>query len=1366
MLSKNRKPFILQFALILALMGGAFGVQTVQAVTHTVININDSGPGSLRQAIANAAPGDVISFDSSLAGQTIMLASQMNINKNLIIDGVGLNPRVEISGGNAVRIFLIDAPSTIAPTIRNVVLKEGKQTGSSYTNFGGAMFVGNNTTLTLENVRITNNTAYSAGAIYISPYAIVNISNSEIIGNRSDVEAGAILVKSIGILNLRGNVISNNVAGGAGTIYFSGATNTSLIENNLFENNSAAAGGAIVGELGNARIEVRNNLFAGNHATTARAGAVYFSASTIPTLIILENNTFYDNDAVGEGGGAYLGAAVDYYLVNNTFSNNAATMGGNLYLGPGASVPKMYNNLFANHAGGGDCYAFYNSFINGGNNLVEDGSPECKPTLTGDPMLGPLADNGGSTQTMALLPGSPALNAGNTTHCPAADQRGIARPQGSGCDIGAFEYVPLHLSLTGNQTLGGVASADEDILKFDGTNWSLFFDGSDVGVAGSDLFGFSIVDADTILMAFNTSFTLNGMSVTPRDVVRFEATSLGSNTAGAFSMYLNGIDVGLDVSAENIDSVNLLLDGRVLISTTGNPVVTGVTGGRDEDVLAFVPTSLGNNTSGTWSMYFDGSDVGLAETSGEDVDALDVLNGKVYLSTVNDFSVNGVTGADEDVFVCAPTSLGNVTACNYSSVLYFDGSAWGLAANDVDGMSIFASGFTSPPTGTPTPTASATPSQTRTSTATSTPTNTATLGASTPTHTATATPTVTPTQTATPTPIVTQTPGSSDLIFADGFESGNLSAWTASAINGGDLSVSSSAALVGAQGLQAVINDTNTIQVTDDSPNAEPRYRVRFYFDPNSISMASGDAHFIFKGFMGTSTEVLRVEFRQSAGLYQIRTGAFQNDSSWVYSDWYTISDGSHSIELDWSAETTSGPTNGSLTLWIDGIGKVTLAGVDNSGKRIDRIRLGALTGIDAGTRGTYYFDAFESRRQNYIGPVPASTTPVQVYVGGILQNSYNVPAQSSERASYTASGMMRVLSTNGGNILASQRFVHNHNGSLWTGYSEQMGFPENQLATSYAFPWYDNVNHDSRLRVANPGNSHAAVTVSIGGIVQGTHSVPPGGSLLVSYAGLNNGPVKVESTNGISILASMQVADNTGSAWTDVMGLPLGQVRTSYVLPWYDNVNLNAQLRLGNIGNFSTTVTVAVGGVVQGNYVLAPNQAIQVAYNALNGGPVRVESSASVPIVASIRFAHFNGSTWTNYSETMGHRSGSLDTHYYFPVYDNVNHNSQLRLVNVGTGSTTVNVTINGVLQGSYLLQPNQGQQVSFAGIDSGPVLVQSMNGQPIIASEIVSYFDVSAGTSYSEMIGLPFAHLTTSYLFPAYDNSNIDSQLRFGVP
>ena len=231
-------------------------------------------------------------------------------------------------------------------------------------------------------------------------------------------------------------------------------------------------------------------------------------------------------------------------------------------------------------------------------------------------------------------------------------------------------------------------------------------------------------------------------------------------------------------------------------------------------------------------------------------------------------------------------------------------------------------------------------------------------------------PTVTPSPTVTNTPTATNTPGGSgDVIFADGFESGTLSAWTSNANDAGDLSASASAALVGSQGLQAVVDDANTIYVTDDTPIAEPRYRVRFYFDPNSIAMASGDAHFIFKGFMGTGTDVLQVEFRNLSGAYQIRGKILNDASAFVVTNWFTISDAPHAIELDWRASSGAGANNGGLMLWIDNVQKADLTGVDNDTSRIDRVRLGALAGMDAGTNGTYFFDAFESRRQTFIGP-------------------------------------------------------------------------------------------------------------------------------------------------------------------------------------------------------------------------------------------------------------------------------------------------------------------------------------------------------------------------------------------------------------
>ncbi|HLO32810.1 MAG TPA: hypothetical protein VK249_26940 [Anaerolineales bacterium] len=358
------------------------------------------------------------------------------------------------------------------------------------------------------------------------------------------------------------------------------------------------------------------------------------------------------------------------------------------------------------------------------------------------------------------LGGSQVTVTPNLTQSPTSTQTRTSTPTITPTftpPIGASTN-PLYISLANNGTVSGLAFADEDILRFDGQSWSLFFDGSDVGLGSTDTFGFSVVNANTILFSFSSAVSLGGLAVTPRDIVRFEATSLGNVTAGTFSMYLNGIDVGLDTSSENIDSISLLPDGRVLISTTGNLSVPGVTA-ADEDILAFTPVTLGEVTSGTWAIYFDGSDVDLSTTSDEDIDALDVAAGNIYLSTLGNFSVNGVLGADEDIFICSPTSLGSVTACNYAPVLYFDGSAWGLDINDVDAFNFLPSGVsTSTPTATATPsptetmsrtpTNTSTPSATPTTTATFTPTITGTISSS-PTGTYTATPSATPTSTAT-----------------------------------------------------------------------------------------------------------------------------------------------------------------------------------------------------------------------------------------------------------------------------------------------------------------------------------------------------------------------------------------------------------------------------------------------------------------------------------------------------------------------------------------------------------------------------------------------------------------------------------------
>jgi len=215
-----------------------------------------------------------------------------------------------------------------------------------------------------------------------------------------------------------------------------------------------------------------------------------------------------------------------------------------------------------------------------------------------------------------------------------------------------------------------------------------------------------------------------------------------------------------------------------------------------------------------------------------------------------------------------------------------------------------------------------------------------------------------------------------DLIFADSFESGNFSAWSTTVIDP-DLSVTSAAALAGSNGLQAFIDNNAGIYLTDNSPNAEALYRARFYFDPNSIRMALNNKHFIFYGISGTNTPVVRIELKctgntgtscPATASYQLQA-SIRNGNGWMYSSWFTISDASHAIELDWRASTSLVTPDGSLTFWIDGVQQANITGVNNAARRIDSIRLGVVNGVNTGTRGTYYFDAFESRRQTYIGP-------------------------------------------------------------------------------------------------------------------------------------------------------------------------------------------------------------------------------------------------------------------------------------------------------------------------------------------------------------------------------------------------------------
>jgi hypothetical protein len=210
-----------------------------------------------------------------------------------------------------------------------------------------------------------------------------------------------------------------------------------------------------------------------------------------------------------------------------------------------------------------------------------------------------------------------------------------------------------------------------------------------------------------------------------------------------------------------------------------------------------------------------------------------------------------------------------------------------------------------------------------------------------------------------------------DIIFQDGFLSGDLSRWSSASTDGSDLSVSGAAALAGTVlGLQAFVNDTNSLFVQDDTPNAESRYRARFYFDTNGFDPGETQSHFRTRILIanGSGFRVITIVLKRQLGAYSVEARVRRNDGTRADTGFLPISDGPHFIEFDWRRATGPGTSNGALQLWIDGGSVAILSGIDNDVVPVDQTRMGALA-IKTGAAGTLFFDQFESRRDRLIGP-------------------------------------------------------------------------------------------------------------------------------------------------------------------------------------------------------------------------------------------------------------------------------------------------------------------------------------------------------------------------------------------------------------
>lgn len=205
----------------------------------------------------------------------------------------------------------------------------------------------------------------------------------------------------------------------------------------------------------------------------------------------------------------------------------------------------------------------------------------------------------------------------------------------------------------------------------------------------------------------------------------------------------------------------------------------------------------------------------------------------------------------------------------------------------------------------------------------------------------------------------------SDFIFWDGFESGDASRWVTETQLGGTLAYAAAAAGRGETGMEVALGAGNERAfVTDESPDDEDVYRVRFRFDPNSLTLAENKRVKIISSRADTGQRLFQalVRWRAAEG-FALRVKAHRNDLSWAGTGWHPLADDWSVLEIEWRRASAPGAADGSLKLWIDDLLIEEVAGIDNDLWPTGWVQWGIVGGVQPGTAGSLYFDDFQSWR-------------------------------------------------------------------------------------------------------------------------------------------------------------------------------------------------------------------------------------------------------------------------------------------------------------------------------------------------------------------------------------------------------------------
>ncbi|HEX5036568.1 MAG TPA: choice-of-anchor Q domain-containing protein [bacterium] len=431
--------------------GGLFSTGADLTIEDSEISGNAGASGGFAHSGPNGA-------SATVTRTTISNNDGMGIHSSgapLTVEDSSVTGNLGNSDGGG--IVCIEPGDTSDMTIVNTVVSGNRaEDATGIAKFGG--------TLTLTGVTVEDNVAtldFGGGIVFGGTDLTIN-GGSVIRGNISETDgAGIFTTTSSGTTSIliEDSTIEQNDShtGDGGGLWAENAD--AVFRKTVFRNNFGDRGGGLR-LTGSSQASIEDSTFDGNLAATF-GGGVYGDANA-PLAIV--RSTFSDNAAGSIGGGVLYLSASNLSVENSTFSGNDAsaiantgnatitnaTFFGNTSLLPGAAIVGTGAVTIANSAlisdAGDNCQ---HPILSGGHNLDADGS--CGLAASGDqnvdPQLGPLADNGGPTLTHAPLEGSPAIDGGDNSQCPATDQRGVARPldgnaDGSAdCDVGAVELT-------------------------------------------------------------------------------------------------------------------------------------------------------------------------------------------------------------------------------------------------------------------------------------------------------------------------------------------------------------------------------------------------------------------------------------------------------------------------------------------------------------------------------------------------------------------------------------------------------------------------------------------------------------------------------------------------------------------------------------------------------------------------------------------------------------------------------------------------------------------------------------------------------------------------------------------------------------